>query len=86
VKQDTLERYEQSRARLGLAFSRLDEAIANLINSSDLNGRRHEIRDLGSLNSLLATRDQALTEHRSLEQDLIAELNLGLFPGDHRAG
>lgn len=86
MKQDTLERFDESRDRSDKAVSRLREAIANLINSSDLNNRRHETRDTGSLESLRRVRDEAWNEYRHVEEQLIKELNLGMFPGDHRTG
>ena len=62
------------------------EAITNLVSSSDLNVRRHEVRSAGSLDSLKAARDEAWREYVMAEGELIGELNQGLFPGEHRTG
>ena len=86
MKQETLECVERPRAERDEALGELQAAIENLINSSDLNDRRYVLTALGSLASLQAVRNEAWAECLKAEEQLLRELNEGMFPGEHRSG
>jgi hypothetical protein len=86
LNQETLERFERTRALRDDAISKLQAAIENLINSSDLNDRHYVLTAVGSLASLQEARNQAWAEYLKAEGQLIKELNAGMFPGEHRSG
>ena len=86
MKEETLNRFKETHIVADEASRRLHEALDNLISSSDLNDRRYEVRGVGSLDDLRRERDRAWDDYRRAEDELITELNAGLFPGEHRAG
>ena len=86
MNQKTLERFEQARAQRDGATAELQSAIENFINSSDLNDRHYMTTLVGSVAALQKARNQAWKEYLEAEDQLIQELNKGMFPGQHRSG
>ena len=86
LKEETLNRFKEAHTSVDEASRKLHEALDNLISSSDLNERRYEPPSVGTIEQLRHERDDAWEEYKAAEAELIAELNAGLFPGEHRAG
>ena len=86
MNQETLERFERARVARDQAIGELQTAIDNLINSSDLNDRRYVLVAVGSLSALQRARNQAWADYLKAEEQLIRQLNQGMFAGEHRSG
>jgi hypothetical protein len=86
VNQDTLERFERARVIRDQAIGELQTAIENLINTSDLNDRRYVLVAVGSLAALQQARNKAWADYLKIEEQLIRQLNQGMFAGEHRSG
>lgn len=85
MKQPTFDRFQFTRAQFDESNGSLQAALDNLINSSDLNDERYVIDAVGTLAKLRAVRAEAWSDYLLAEEQLIRELNEGLFPGEHRS-
>ncbi len=86
MNQETLERFERARVVRDQAIGELQTAIENLINTSDLNDRHYVLAAVGSLAALQQARNQAWAHYLQVEEQLIRQLNQGMFAGEHRSG
>ena len=86
LTKQTLDRFKETHISVDEASRKLHEALDNHISSSELNERRYELAEVGALEELRRERNDAWDRYQAAEADLIAELNEGLFPGEHRAG